>query len=78
MILVIVDALRTVSKGLENKRQGKLDIRGRIETIQTIELLKSARLFRRVRRFACHSDFSETPPVKTGVKTSKKKKDNNY
>ena len=43
----VIGALGTVLKGLE-KRLDELEIRGRIETIQTTELLKSARIPRRV------------------------------
>ena len=46
-IPIVIDALGTVTKellkGLEN-----LEIRGRVETIQTTTLLRSARILRRV------------------------------
>ena len=38
MILVVVGALGTVTKGL---------VKGRVETIQTTAVLRSARIFRR-------------------------------
>ena len=47
LIPVIVGALGTVLK-TQKKKFDKLEIRGRIETIQTTALLKSARIFRRV------------------------------
>ena len=47
VILIVVDALKMVSKGLE-KRMEERGIRGRIKTIQTTALLKSARILRRV------------------------------
>ena len=42
VIQIVADALKTVPKGLE-KRLGKLEIRGRIESIQT-----TARMRKRV------------------------------
>ena len=45
MILIVVGALETVFKGLKDKF-GELKIRGRIKTIQTTALLKSARIRR--------------------------------
>ena len=44
---IIVGALRTVPNRLE-KRLAKMEIRGKIENIQTIALLRSARILRRV------------------------------
>ena len=46
-ILVVIGTLGIVSKGLE-KKLPKLETRGRIKTIQTIALLKSARILRRI------------------------------
>ena len=47
VILIVVGACGMVPKGLE--RRGKeLEIRGRIETIQTTALLRSVRILRRV------------------------------
>ena len=43
VIPIVVGALGTVPKGLEN-----IDIRGKIETIQNTALLQSARILRRV------------------------------
>ena len=43
----VIGALGTVSKGLKNELED-LKIRGRIETIQTTALLRSARIMRRV------------------------------
>ena len=43
MILIVIGALRTVHKGLE-KGLEELEIGGRIDTIQTTSLLKSARI----------------------------------
>ena len=47
MILIVIGALGTVPKGLE-KRLGELKIKGRIETIQILALLRSSRILRRV------------------------------
>ena len=46
-ILIIIGALGTVSKGLM-KGLEDLEIRGRVETIQTTILLRTARILRRV------------------------------
>ena len=47
VIPIVIDALGTVTKGLI-KRLEDLEIRGRGETIQTIALLRSARILSRV------------------------------
>ena len=47
VIPIGVGRLGTVLKNLE-KRVGKLEIRGRIETIQTSVILKTATIFRRI------------------------------
>ena len=46
-IQTIIDALGTITKGLI-QGQEDLEIRGRVETIQTTALLRSARILRRV------------------------------
>ena len=46
-IPIVIGALGTVTEGLI-KRLEDVKIRGRVETIQTIALLRSARIFRRV------------------------------
>ena len=61
---IVVGALIMVTKGLE-KGPREQEIRGRIETIQTIKLLKSAEIL-----CSCLLDFSEKLPVKIGVKNS--------
>ena len=71
VIPIVVGTLGTVHKGLE-KRVGRLETRSRIDTIQTIALLKSGRIFRRVQETCCHSDSCEKQPVKTDVKNSPK------
>ena len=47
VITIVADALGIVRKGLENRLE-KLEIRRRINTIQTTALLKSARIHWRV------------------------------
>ena len=47
MLPIVVVGLGTVSKGLV-KKQEEMEIGGRIETIQTTAVLRSARIFRRV------------------------------
>ena len=44
---MVIGALGTIPRGLEISL-GELEIRGRIETIQTTALLRSARILRRV------------------------------
>ena len=46
-IPIVIGALGMVPKGLERSLE-ELEIRGRIETIQTTALLRSARILRRV------------------------------
>ena len=47
VVPIVIGALGTVPKGLERSLD-ELEIRGRIETIQTTALLRSARILRRV------------------------------
>ena len=47
VVPIVIGALGTVPKNLE-KSLSELKIKGRIETIQTTALLKSARIIRRV------------------------------
>ena len=47
VITIVIGALRMVPKGLERGLKG-LKIGGKIETIQTTALLRSARILRRV------------------------------
>ena len=65
VILIVVGAHGTVPKGLE-KRLEKLEIRRRIKSIQTIALLRSARILRRV--------LKRLAVTQTGVKNSHKVK----
>ena len=47
VIPIAVGALSTVTKRI-GKRTRRLEIRGRVETMQSTELLRSARILRRV------------------------------
>ena len=47
IIPIVIGLLGTVSKGLL-KRLEDLEVSGRVETIQTTELLRTARILRRV------------------------------
>ena len=47
LILIVIGAFGTVTKGLL-KRVEDMEIRGRVETIQTTTLLRTARILRRV------------------------------
>ena len=77
VIPIVVGALGTIPKGLE-KRLWKLEMRGRIDAIQTPTLFRSVRIPRRVleiwadRWGSCyHSDFREKPKVSTDIETLK-------
>ena len=48
IILIVIGAFGTVTKGLQ-KGLEDLEVGGRVETIQTTVLLKTARILRRVR-----------------------------
>ena len=60
VVPIVIGELGTVIKGLEMKLE-KLEIRGRIVTIQTTALLRSARILRRVQETCCHTVSSERP-----------------
>ena len=47
IVLIVIGALYTVTKGLLKSLED-LEIRGRVETIQTTALLRTARILRRV------------------------------
>ena len=61
-IAMVVVTLGILLKNLE-KGLDKLEARGRIETIQTIELLKSTNILREVLETCFHSDSSEKQSV---------------
>ena len=70
VIPITDETLGTVSKNLE-KRLDELEVSGRIETIQTTALLKSARVFflKSPAESCCHSDSSELISVRAGQKS---------
>ena len=52
---IVIGAFGTVTKGLL-KRLEDLEVGGRVETIRTIALLRTARIMRRVLLTCCHSN----------------------
>ena len=66
VILIVIGSLGTISKDL-GKGVEEWEINGRIETIQTAALLRTARILLRVLGRAedncCHSDSRERPPA---------------
>ena len=81
IIPIVIGTFGTVTKGLL-KRLGDLEVGGRVETIQTTALLRTARILRRVletwEETCCHSNSCEKPSGVTDVKNSKGVKDNNW
>ena len=73
VIAIVIGALGTVTKGLVQGLE-VLEIRGRVEALQTTALLRSARILRRVLETCCHSNSSEKPSANAGVKNSQKSK----
>ena len=67
IIPIVIDEFVTVTKGLL-KGQEDLEVGGRVETIQTAILLRSARMLRRVLETCCHSNSSERPSANADVK----------
>ena len=72
VIPIAICALSTVTKGLVQGVKD-LEIRGRVETIQTSASLRSARILRRVLetwRTCCRLDLSKRPSANAGEKSS--------
>ena len=68
----VIDALGALIKGLVQGLDN-LEVRGWVKTIQTIALLRSARILRIVLETwgnFCHSNSTEKPSTNTGVKNS--------
>ena len=63
----VISAPGTFTKGL-TKGPEKLEIRGRVETIQTTALLRSARILKRVLETCCLLNSSERPSANADVK----------
>ena len=73
VIPIVIGTLSIVIKGLI---QGLSDLEmwGRVETIQTTALLRSARILRRVLETCCHSKSIDKPSTNAGLKNSQKSK----
>ena len=69
IIRIVIGAFGTVIKGLL-KGLEDLEVGGRVETIQTATLLRTARILRRVLEAYCHSNSSERPSANADVKNS--------
>ena len=52
MIPIVIDAFGTIPKGLVKRDMEKLEIKNRIEAIQTTDLLRSAGIMRRLQKAA--------------------------
>ena len=70
IIPIMMGAFDTVTRGLL-KGLGDLEVGGRVKTIQTTALLRTARILRRVLDTCCHSHYSERPSANADVKNSK-------
>ena len=70
IIPIVIGAFGTVTKGL-SKGLEDLEVGGRVETIQTTALLKTARILRRVlglKETCCHSNSGGKPSALADVK----------
>ena len=76
IVPIVIGALGTVTKGLL-KGLEDLEVGGRVETIQTTALLRTARILRRVLETCCHSNSSEKLSANTDVKNSRGVNNNN-
>ena len=76
IILIVIGAFGTVTKGLL-KGLEDLEVGGRVETIQTTALLRTARILRIVLETCWQSNSSERPSAITDVKNSKRANNNN-
>ena len=61
----------TITEGLLKELED-LEIRGRVETIKTNALLRTARILRRVLESCCHLNFCENPSPNLDVKNSQR------
>ena len=69
IIPIIIGAPGIVTKGLA-QGLAELEIKGRVGTVQTTALLRSARIPRRLKETCCHSNSSERPSANADVKNS--------
>ena len=63
---IVIGYFGRVTKGLLQELED-LEVGGRVETIQTTALLRSARILKSVLK-TCHSNSSERPSAKSDVK----------
>ena len=75
IVPIVIGALGTITKGLLRGLED-LEVGGRVETIQTTALLRTARILR-LGETCCHSNSSEKPSANTDVKNSKGVNNNN-
>ena len=76
IVSIVIGALGTLTKGLL-KGLEDLEVGGRVETIQTTALLRTARIGDeswRLEETCCHSNSSEKPSANTDEKNSKEVK----
>ena len=74
MIPIVTGALGIIPEGLV-KRLKDLEIRGQVETIRTIVLLRLARILRGVlEKTCCYSNPSEKLSANAGVRNSQRSK----
>ena len=75
IIPIVIGAFGRVAKGLL-KGLEDLEVGGRVETIQTTALLRTARYWEESSKFeesCCHLNFSEKPSANADVKNSNDK-----
>ena len=71
IVPIVIGVLGTITKGLL-KGLEDLEVGGRVETLQTTALLRTARILRRVlEETCCHSNSSEKPSANPDVKNCK-------
>ena len=73
IVPIVIGALGTITKGLSKGLEDS-EIGGRVETIQTTALQRTARILRRVLEIeetCCHSNSCVKPSVNADVKNSK-------
>ena len=69
IIPIVIGALSTVTERLLKKLED-LEVGGRVETMQTTALLRTARMLRRVLETCCDSNSSEGPSTDADVRNS--------
>ena len=73
IVPIVISALGTITKGIL-KGLEDLEVGGRVETIQTTTLLRTARSWDeswRLEETCCHLNSSEKPSANTDVESSK-------